>query len=359
MPAIPTVVTSNLQTIRTKIRRLTRSPSTSQLTDADIDSYVNTFVLYDFPEHLRLFNLRTTLTFYTQPYVDTYATSADINNPLYDFINRYITVHQPIYIAGYQALFLESRDQFFGIYPKIRSIASIGTTGDGVTTQFAGVINSQQANIPPNLNQIVLLLSNHVLFDSIDVNNVGLGMIDFPISNTIGNLYVPGTAPTSTTVQDPNNYVNYLTGQFVVTFPNAPGAGEFINSQTVPVQPALPQCMLFFDGKFELRPVPDQVYSVQMEVYKRPTELLDSAQTPELQEWWQYIAYGAAKKVFEDRMDLESVQMIIPEYKKQEALILRRTIVQQTSQRTTTIYTQDHGAAGAYGGGFWGGGGQF
>ena len=359
MPATPTVVTSNLETIITKVRRLTRSPSTSQLTDTDIENYINTFVLYDFPEHLRLFNLRTTLTFYTQPYVDTYATSTDINNSLYDFINRYITVHQPIYIAGYQALFLESRDQFFGIYPKITSIASIGVTGDGVTTQFAGVINSQQANIPPNLQNIVLLLPNHVLFDSIDINNFGLGMVDFPISNTIGNLYVPGGAPTSTSVQDPNNYVNYLTGQFVVTFQTAPGVGQAINTQTVPQQPALPQCMLFFDGKFVLRPVPDQVYSVQFETYVRPTELLDSAQTPELQEWWQYIAYGAAKKVFEDRMDLESVQMIMPEYKKQESLILRRTIVQQTSQRASTIYEQDHGAAGAYGGGFWGGGGQF
>ncbi len=96
-----------------------------------------------------------------------------------------------------------------------------------------------------------------------------------------------------------------------------------------------------------------------MEVYKRPTELLESNQNPELNEWWQYIAYGTAKKIFEDRMDLESVQMILPEYKKQEALILRRTIVQQTSQRTSTIYEQESNTSSAYGSGWFGGGGQF
>ena len=87
-----------------------------------------------------------------------------------------------------------------------------------------------------------------------------------------------------------------------------------------------------------------------MEVYKRPDELLDTAQSPELSEWWQYIAYGCAKKVFEDRMDPESVQTIMPEFKKQEALINRRTIVQQTEQRTATIYTEN--VAGMYGTGF-------
>ena len=357
--ATPTVADSSLQFIRNKVRRLTRSLSPSQLLDSEIDQYINTFVLYDFPEHLRLFNLRKTFTFYTEPYVDVYETSTDVNSPLYDFKNRYITVHPPIYIAGYQALFSESRNQFFGIYPLLNSIASIGTAGDGATTAFTGTVNSQQANMSNINGQVICLLQNNVLFSSIDLNDEGLAMIDYPISNTIGNLYVPGTAPTSTTVQDVNNYINYITGDFTVTFATAPGSGQPINSQTVPQNPALPQSMLFYDGKFTMRPVPDQAYRVEMEVYVRPTELLSGSQTPELQEWSQYIAFNTAKKIFEDRMDMESVQMIMPALKEQERLILRRTIVQQTSQRASTIYTQDLGSAGAYGTGFWGGGGSF
>jgi hypothetical protein len=37
-------------------------------------------------------------------------------------------------------------------------------------------------------------------------------------------------------------------------------------------------------------------------------------------------------------MDMESLQMIEPEYQNQMLLVQRRTIVQQTSQRTPTIY---------------------
>lgn len=350
---------SSLTAIRTKVRRLTRSLSENQLSTADLDQYINTFVLYDFPEHLRLFNSLTTFEFFTEPFVDVYETSTDPDSPLYNFVNKYLTIQPPIFIAGYQALFLESRTAFYGIYPQINSIASIGTMGNGTTTQFSGVINSQQAVVYPNTTQKVVLLRNEVLFDSIDSNGNGLSMIDYPISSTIGNLYVPGTAPTSTVTQDPNNYINYVTGQFVVTFVSAPASGAAINSQTLPVQTSLPQTLLFFDGKFTVRPVPDQPYRISMEAYIRPTELLSSGQTPQLEEYWQYLAYGAAKKVFEDRMDLESVSQIMPEYKKQENLILRRTIVQQTSQRTSTIYTEQNGAANAYGSGWFSGGGSF
>ena len=110
-----------------------------------------------------------------------YTASDNVNDPLYDFLNRYITVHPPIYIAGFEALFLESREQFYGIYPKIESISSIGVTGDGITTTFSGVVNTQQATIPPNLQQTIILLQNNVLFSSIDSNNAGLALIDYPV----------------------------------------------------------------------------------------------------------------------------------------------------------------------------------
>ncbi len=345
---------TTLSEIKNKVRRLTRSLSTSILSDTDLEQYINTFVLYDFPEHLRLSTLESTFEFYTEPYKDVYETSIVTTDPLFNFKNKYISIHQPIYIAGYETLFSESREQFFNIYPQLSNIQSIGTTGNGVTTVFSGTINVLQGTTNP-----VVLLRENVLFDSIDTNNNALTMIDFPISSTFGNLYVPGGSPTSTTVQDPVNFINYVTGQFVVTFTGAPATGQVINSQTVPEQPSRPLALLFYDTKFTLRPVPDQSYKVQMNVFKQPTELLSDGQNLELNEWWQYISYGASKKVFEDRMDLESVQMIMPEFKKQENLINRRTIVQQTSQRSPTIYTENNGGAGAYGPGFFSGGGQF
>ena len=96
-----------------------------------------------------------------------------------------------------------------------------------------------------------------------------------------------------------------------------------------------------------------------MEVYVRPTELLQSSQTPELQEWWQYIAFSTAKKIFEDKMDIESVQMITPALREQRNLVNRRTIVQYTNERTATIYTEQTGGPGIGGWGFGQGGGLF
>lgn len=316
--------------------------SENQLSTDEIKNYINTFVLYDFPEHLRMQSLRTTFSFYASANIDTYATdSSDPANPLFNFKNQYISVHTPIYIAGYNSMFSQSREQFFAIYPMVNSILSIGTAGDGATTAYTGVL----ANTP--------FLQNNVLFSSVDINGNSLAVIDQPVSATQGILVNAddGTPAGFLPV------VNYITGQFSFTFPVAPAVGQAINSQTVPYVPSQPQAMLFFDEQFTLRPVPDQPYKVDMEVYRRPTELLDLGQSPDLSEWWQYIAYGASKKVFEDRMDPESVQTIMPEFMKQQNLINRRTIVQQTEQRTSTIYTEQ--SAGGYGPGWWNGGGSF
>jgi hypothetical protein len=339
---MPVTALSTLDKIRIKVRRLTRSLSTAQLTDAQLDEYINTFVLYDFPEHLRLFNLYETFEFFTQPFIDVYKTSTVLTNPMYDFKNRKITVHPPIYIAGNQSQFVESREQFYKLYPMVNQIASIGQTGTGLPldTSFTGVINSQQSNVPSSYNQNITLIRENVLFSSIDSNGNGLAMIDYPISATIGNLYVPGGAPASTVVKDIDNYINYVTGQFKVTFVAAPGAGLAINSQTIPVQVSRPVTVLFFDGQFTLRPVPDQPYRISMEVYVQPTEFLANpgSQVPKLDEWAGYIAYGAGLKIFQDRMDTESIAQIMPEFKKQEVLIQRRTIVQMTSQKVATIF---------------------
>lgn len=378
---------NTLASIQQKVRRLTRSPSTAQLSDDDLNNYINTFVVYDFPEHLRTFNLRQQFTFYTNPFQDVYPTdilsfggaSNAAANPLYNFQNIYLSVEgDPTYIAGYQSYYSQDRSRFFGIYPIVNSIASIGQTGDGVTTSFSGVVNINGAIISNGLTQQQCLLKNNVLFSSVDVNGNGLSLVDNPIlDSTTGNptiygqLYIPTqvtpgqatppplllAAPYNTQPGFPStNYINYVTGQFVITFPFAPASGALINSQTVPSVTSLPQALLFYENQFTVRPVPDQPYRVNFEVYKRPDALLANNQSPELEEYWQYISYGASLKIFQDRMDLDSVQLIMPEYKNQENLVNRRTLVQYTNQRTATIYTEQVSNTGYNGGFGWGGG---
>lgn len=370
---------NNLSAIQIKVRRLTRSPSEAQLTTDDLNNYINTFVMYDFPEQLRTFNLYQSFDFWCNPYQDTYytdvinyggATQAALN-PLYDFENKYLTVHPPIYIAGFESSYFQSRQEFFRVYPNINSRVQLAGIGDNVTTTFSGVIPLIQGAIVPNtFNQQICLVKGQVLFESIDLNNNGLAIIDVPVLDATtgnptiyGNLYVAGTEPkapnlpkvsppysplgpcniNATDCINPFNFINYITGAYTVTFPFAPLANQQIFSQTITKQVSRPISVLYFDNKFILRPVPDQPYQINMEVFVRPTQLMETSSIPELQEWWQYIAYGASLKIFQDRMDLESVQMIMPEFKTQENLCNRRTVVQLTNQRTATIYSGSTG----------------
>jgi len=360
---------SNLTAIMTKVRRLTRTPSTAQLSDAELIEYINTFVLYDFPEHLRTFNLRETFSWTCNPFQDEYRIdllSADFPQyQLRDFKNLYITVHPPVYMAGFQQFYTQSREQFFGIYPQVRSIASIGSTGDGATTQFTGRINPNQAILIPGQMTNATILQGKVLFSSVDVNLEGLAMVDVPLIDPLtaellsqGNLYVSGQQPaTNPTVLDATNNINYVTGQFIVTFVTAPQVGAPINSQTVPTAVGIPQALLFYDNMFTLRPVPDQPYTINFEVYRRPFSLNQvSNPNPELEEYFQLIAYGASRKIFQDRMDLDSVGLIDPEFREQMRLCLRRTLIQYTNERTATIYTESTNTGWGVNGGGWGGG---
>ena len=297
---------TTLAAIRTKVRRLTRSPSTTQLADADIDEYVNTFILYDLPEHLRLHTLRDNFVFYTEPDIDTYGST-------YVDPNLYINTMKPIYIAGRRVHFSQSQDEFYSMYPKVNNISSIGTAGDGATVAFSGTLSSTP------------ILKNQVLFSSIDANNDGLALTDDGAGTLAG---------------DGAGTIDYLTGAYTLNFSAAPASGEAIESQTVPYVASVPQGILYFNNEFIMRPVPDKPYRVEVEIYKQPTQLLAAGTSPDLKQWWQYIAYGAAKKVFEDRTDVEGAAMLMPEFKKQEALVLRRTLVQQAKERSATIYTK-------------------
>lgn len=323
------MASSTLGTIIQKIRLLTRKVSTNDLTDNAIIQYVNTFIQYDFPALLKLFKNKRLVTFYVQPNVDTYKTNTTVpTDPLFNFENIYQSIHEPIFLSGNRLRFSQSRSEFFAWYPMTNFIASIGT-GDGATTQFTNLLDTTPVN------------QNQVLFNSVDANGNGLQMTDTPISPMIGNLSIPNQPPTSLTVQDPNNFINYLTGQFVVTFPVAPANQANINSQTFPYNPAQPNTVLYYDNAFVFRPIPDQSYTVQLECFIRPAELLNiTTSIPELEQWWQYIAYGAAKKVLEDFGDYETVAYILAEFTRQEQMVLNSTIMQQSNSRTSTIFTQ-------------------
>jgi hypothetical protein len=338
---VPDITYSTLERIQIKVRRITRSPSEQQLSTDELNNYINTAVLYDMPAQLRLFSLRTILTFYTQPNVDVYTTNTtDPNDPLYNFQNKYMTVHPNIYLAGVPGFFTQNRDIFYGNYPQTNTIVDTTLVGNGTIGPFTGTLTAYP------------ILQNSLFFTALDVNGTAMIVRDYPVSNVLGALGIPGVPET---IPSPYGQINYVTGQYTVNFPNATmdSATNSIYAEYIWYTAGKPLMMLYFNNQFTLRPVPDKAYAVQIQADIRPTELIAEDQIPDIAQWWQYIAYLAAKKVFDDKVDTASIEQIMPELKEQEALVNRTNLVQEANERSVTIYAVGRPMYGWWGGANW------
>lgn len=306
---MPDNTLSTLEQIKIKIRRITRKPTVAHVSEADLEDYINTFVLYDFPQHTKVFRLRETVTFFTEPYVDTYTGDEIVTN----FDNLYTAIYTANSIAGREVRFTQNYDQFYAEYPKTEQKKQIGT-GNAVLVAFTGTLSAKP------------VLRNHVSFTSISATNAGIECHDDGAGSFTGDVVPGGT-------------IDYVTGAYTFTFSVAPGNGETVYSQTAPYSPGLPSFILYHGNTLTFRQVPDQPYRVELEVARRPIELLNDATMPELSQWFQFIALGSAIKIFQDQMDMDSVNLIMPEFKQQETLVMRSTYDLLSKQRSSTIYS--------------------
>lgn len=333
---------STLQTIRNKVRRITGRPSNTSITDSQINEYINTFYIYDFPEHLRLQNLRVNWQFLTQA-----------NIAVYDFpTDHFLTVMPPIYIAGYQSYLTQSRENFFRINPALNYLQQSVATGNGTTGPYTiqlangnilrgfkqnppGAYSGYSTYTPTNPFFAGNLIWN-VMLSGTDALGVSVSIVD----DGLGNLWDPTQNIDSTSI--PLGTIDYATGAITTSFPTAIGTGNAINAQYVPYVPSRPMSACFYQDQISVYPIPDQAYTVSFECYKYPTALLQDGDSPQLAEWWQALAYGAADKIFTDNGDMENASKYRPLLDEQLRLVLRRSLVQQSSERTATIYTEQN-----------------
>lgn len=304
---MPDSTLSTLSSIRTKIRRLTKSPNEAQLTNATIDSYINSFVLYDMPADVTLHSLKKVLRFYTEPYVETYATSSVSTDPLYNFKNKYVLASNTVFINGSQKYFTQSRADYYSQSLRANQEESIGT-GDGVLTNFTGTLTGYP----------------------IHTNNVTVGTTD--VNGNFLKLYDDGAGAFS---GDGSGTINYITGAYDVTFNTAPASAQDIYMFRSVYTPSKPTRILFFEDTFYLSPVPDKSYEVEVEVYQRPTEFLSDSPTqePQIAEWWEFMALGAARKILFDRADFETAAIIEQELENKRVSVLQRTARENSIQR--------------------------
>lgn len=322
-----TVPNSTLEEIQRKVRLVTGQYTEEQLSTEDIDQYINTFYLQDLPEHLRLLDLKTNYSFVTQPNLDWY------NFPVED----YISIEPPVFIAGYPTQFFQDQGEFYSIWPTIQNLSQFSGLADGsggpydITivqtpvlpgrTYLAGISIAPERS---NIQSFVMVTAPdatgamQVLRD--DANG---GFLD---NNT--GLDVPGV-------------INYSTGEITgLVFPNQVPAGETINVQSVPYSPGRPTAVLFYNNQFVIRPVPFTSYQVTMQAYILPTKFTGQNSNPQLKQWWQMLAYGAACKYFADYRDLEGLQFASQLLEEQMLLAERRTLKQITNNRVSTLYSR-------------------
>ena len=311
---------ASLAKIRIKIRRLTKHLSSSQITDSEIDEYINTFILYDFPD-LDLEELETTCTFFTRPYVAEYDTNtSDANDPLYNFKNLYSDSLGDMSVMGNTIDVYKDSQLFYAIYPRNINVMDTDKRGNDIITAFSGTLNSYP------------VVPGYVSFTANGASNASLVVKDIPAASQLtGTLIVPNNPASVGTI-------DYVTGEYSFDFATAPAKGETIYSHTITYETGVPHAVLFSGDKFIFRMIPDKTYRVEIVAYKRPVEMLTDGSVPELTQWWQFIAYGAAKKILEDRSLTDMIALIMPEYKHQEELVQAKTIKQLTGRQIKTIF---------------------
>ncbi len=111
-----------------------------------------------------------------------------------------------------------------------------------------------------------------------------------------------------------------------------------INVWAATYQVGRPYNLLFWNNELTIRPVPDNVYLVEVEAYQTPSQFMNTQENPILNQWAQYIAYGTALEILRDRQDVEGVENLMEGFKRQEALVLERQAVEEIGQSNITLF---------------------
>lgn len=434
---------ATLDDIIVKVRKLTGSGTSNQLTDAQIIDYINSFYLYDFPAQFRSLKLKDKYTFNTQRGIDTYPFDSE----------HYTTIEMPCYVAKREVQLFQDPASFFSVWFNWQYQETL-TQGNGSNGGVNGAITAVTLINPLQITSAAHGLStgdviaitgivgttalNNLFFTItvVDANNFTLDGIDgtdpiyqaylsggfwtfgaysgtttanplirstrnnpmvetrtvpttdfdtdpravttaFPSTNVnrVQNLLITANLSYGSTLNVTDDgagnligdcldggFINYETGEVLgLIFTQPIPSGNDITIEYNPANPpnlAIPQAIMFFQNQFTLRPVPDKGYTVELVGYRLPSQVLlgsvdpeaPTGGTPELNEWWETIAFGAAKKVYEDRLDPDGVALMDNSLRERYALNETRTYAQLGKQSMATMFRgqlqQNYGNSG-------------
>ena len=369
----------DLSQIITKVRNVTGTPDSAQLTDAQITDYINTYYSFTMPFELKeMINLQP-INFFALPNID-----------IYSLPGSFLTDQPMAYADGMPLIFYQDRDIFFQDWPQQYAQDPVAT-GDGITANFSGntqnfpviegtflitdgaqVISEQGASFiteqidtgtgivayngtlaifPVTIGSITITDGVEVFTDAGGIltgNLGGTGTIVYATgvwSITFNTAVTTGVAIMATYSEDSesnilsgngNGTINNVTGAWTANFNSAPDSSATIYSKYQAYQAARPQGILFYNNVFTLRPIPDQVYQITLQGYINQVQfdVNTPTGTPLQTEWGLLIAYGASVEIFADRGDNQAYNESYIIMKRYENVALARTVQQYESSQS-------------------------
>ena len=255
--------------------------------------------------------------------------------------------------------FLNVNSTVFGVYTSGGSWYSSPYNGFTTCAPFIASVNNDPGTLanrnlffPQSRVQNILITANVIGPNGIgqtqNVTDDGQGNLIqiFQTSNNgnqeFGWTYYRQYA-SATPTQPGNATINYHTGEITgLTFAEPIPAGIPIKIEYNPKKFSIPLAIMFFQNQFTLCPTPDAGYTIELTCYRQPIQALlaaDMSGNPELSEWWEILSVGAAKKIFEERLDSDGVIFIDKMLKERYDIIETRTYAQIGQERIATIYT--------------------
>lgn len=337
-----------LQDIIEKAREVSASGNSDQVTDTKIIKYINSYYLYDLPNDLRNIKLKDVYTFNTIQGVDTYP---------FDF-DHWSTVEGPAYCGKIQITLFQDKASFYAYNFSSQQLYTFDS-GDGGAGPYAGntqvypvirsvnnnpIVDTQTSNVqvfpagyPPTFSQSNISRVQNILI-SANTATSSLHVTDDGAGNLIGDCVAGGT-------------IDYQTGAIAgLTFTASIPSGNDINIQYIQQVQGQPYTVLFFQNQFTVRPVPDQAYTIEMTAYRQPSQALlgttsltepNLAGRPEELYWWELIAFGVAKKLYQDRLDTDGVAMMDAFLQEKISEARTRTYAQLGSRQINTIFRDE------------------
>ena len=335
-------MTITLDFMENTVRRMTARYTPQQMTDEQIDKYINLSYTIHMPLNFKNLKLTKPYVFTTVPNVDTYPFVYEAGlvtqpqqppNPALPVPGN-IQITPPVYCQGYILRYFQDKTTFYNRWPNLSVNQQINMGGQLANIPYTGTIPSTpfyraQQDIFGNVTEAAVIIS---AFDNSGFNFV---LTDRPVAGSnIGNL--------ADSLGNLVGTVNYFTGAYTFTPANnlVIPASANIYAAVVPYQSSRPTDVLFYNQQIVFRPCPQQVYQVEFQISQQPTQLIANNDAPELDEWYLFICAGAAKLIYTDFPDEEGMAQLMPIWQEQLQIAQRRSLRQMGSQRASTIFSQ-------------------